>query len=78
MRPLCATCEARPVYVVAARGYGSSGSVDTHDLCDRCYRSLRNRVVAARMSKKPGWAVRPTLQVLEDQGMTRRQDVATN
>lgn len=66
MRPCCATCEARPVYVVAARHYGSRKSVETHDLCDRCYRSLRNQVVAARMGKKPNWAVRSTLKVMEE------------
>lgn len=29
-----------------------------HDLCDRCYRSLRSRVVAARMLPMPNWAKR--------------------
>ena len=70
MKPLCSMCEARPVYVVAARGYGSSGSVETHDLCDRCYRSLRDRIVAARKGPKPYWAVRPTLKVMAAQVAT--------
>ncbi len=74
MRPVCSMCEDRSVYVVAARGYGSHKSVATHDLCDQCHRRLRNKVVAARMGKKPNWAVRATLTVLEEQGMARRQD----
>lgn len=69
MKQLCATCEARPVHVVSARRYGSSGSVDTHDLCDRCYRSLRDRVVASRKGPKPHWAYRPTLKVMEEQAV---------
>ena len=69
MKVLCAMCEKRLVFIVAARGYGSHKSVETHDLCDRCYRSMRDRVVAARMSKKPSWAVRSTLKVLEAQAV---------
>lgn len=80
MKLICGACEERPVYVVSEkrRCFGSSRGVGAHDLCDKCYRSLRDRVVAARKGPKPHWAYRPTLKVLEDQGMTRRQDVATN
>ncbi len=79
MKPLCAMCEKRPVFIVSERRcFGSSRGVGAHDTCDRCYRSMRNQVVAARMSRKPGWAYRPTLKVIEEQDMARRQDVATN
>lgn len=39
------------------RRHGAERPAD-HDLCDRCYRSLRQRVVAARMLPKPRWAER--------------------
>lgn len=60
-------CEKRPVFIVSERrSFGSSRGVGAHDTCDRCYRSLRNQVVAARMGKKPNWAVRSTLKVMEE------------
>ena len=74
MKPLCATCEARPVYVVAARHYGSNRNVDTHDLCDRCYRSLRDRVVASRKGPKPHWATRSTLKVMAEQAVGKETE----
>lgn len=39
------------------RRHGAERPAD-HDLCDRCYRSLRARVVAARMTAKPKWVER--------------------
>lgn len=60
-------CEKRPVFIVSERRcFGSSRGVGAHDTFDRCYRSLRNQVVAARMGKKPNWAVRSTLKVLAE------------
>lgn len=75
MKLICAMCESRPVHVVSARRYGSSRGVGTHDLCDQCYRSLRNQVVAARMGPKPNWAIRATLKVMNEQRTRNTRNV---
>lgn len=74
MRPICAECQSRPVHVISSKHfYGSARNAGTHDLCDRCYRSLRDKVVAARQKAKPAWAIRSTLVVLEEQAVARSQ-----
>lgn len=74
MKLICAMCESRRVYVQAsatgARRYGSSRGVAAHDLCHQCYRKMRNRVVAARLQRKPFWAIRSTLRIMEEQRTT--------
>jgi len=61
MRRLCSSCESRSVYVVSLHRYRARGArqlVENHDLCDRCYRSMRAQIVAARQMPKPLWAYR--------------------
>jgi hypothetical protein len=58
MKRICTGCEERSVYVLSVHGYGSSKCVESHDLCGRCYRRLRNQIVAKRMMPKPEWAER--------------------
>lgn len=57
MRPRCEECGKR-VYVVSRYQRSDPGRLQDHALCDRCYRSHRNQVVAARMLEKPDWAYR--------------------
>ena len=77
MNRLCSACEDRSVYVVSVRRYGAKRCVENHDLCDRCYRSLRSQIVAARQEPKPQWAYRSTLKVMahEDQAPRRMNDL---
>ncbi len=58
----CSEC-GRSIHLTFSKARGNLGRLrrhgseqpDHHDLCDRCYRSLRARVVAARMQRKPRW-----------------------
>lgn len=77
MKLMCAACENRPVFIVSEkqRSFGSSRGVGAHDLCDRCHRALRDKIVAARQGPKPFWAVRNPLQLMEEQAWAKRQDV---
>ena len=54
-------CECgRPVHISVVTRKRSDGveHAEDHSLCSRCYRSLRNRVVSARMLPMPLWAAR--------------------
>jgi hypothetical protein len=60
MKQVCSECDRR-VHVL------KKGYLPDHDLCDRCWRTLRARVVALRLQPKPNWAVRDSLRMLEAQ-----------
>lgn len=70
MRRLCSSCGEKHVYVArAVNPEQYQGRLAHHDLCDRCYRSLRSQTVAERMLPKPHWAERPTLGLLAWQAL---------
>ena len=68
MKRHCEECQRKIHTIIQGRTrrYGVESRED-HDLCHRCYRRLRQRVVAARMMPKPLWAYRErsTLWLLE-------------
>ena len=48
-------------------------------ICARgAYKSLCSQIVAARMSKKPTWAVRATLKVMAEQALRKKWEAAMN
>lgn len=51
MKATCSECD-KQVHVIGR------GHLAHHDLCDRCWRTLRQKAVAARLGPKPVWAVR--------------------
>lgn len=61
----CSEC-GRSIHLRFSRANGSKGRLPRHgaerpadhDLCSRCYKSIRQRVVAARMLPKPRWVER--------------------
>lgn len=57
------------------RRHGAERPAD-HDLCDKCYRTLKARVVAARLRPMPNWAKRQrsTLYRLEVLSYERNDD----
>ena len=71
MKQPCEGCHDKLVFVASekSKGYGTSKGVNSHTLCQRCYRSFLNQVVAARKGPKPHWAYRPTQRVLEEQAV---------
>jgi len=71
MRAPCSECGGRVFTKVYGRltRCGIESRKD-HDLCARCFRSQRNRIVAERCGPKPWFAVRSTLRLLEEQGDT--------
>ena len=79
MRRACGEC-GRPVFVRSEtlRWFGSAKGVASHDLCQRCFKSLASRVIAARLSRKPAWAVRDSLKVLEEQAATGKHRMQDN
>ena len=65
MKQICAGCEDKLVYV-SRPPRRRQGRLNDHDLCTRCFKSLCSQIVAARMSKKPNWAVRATLKLMAE------------
>ena len=66
MKQLCAGCENKLVLRRAPGSAQTARTLNDHDLCTRCFKSLCSQIVAARMSKKPTWAVRATLKVMAE------------